>query len=197
MESSDDKNKMYKKDYWGAKLRMILTGVVVVGAVNWGTTAFGYNLVELLSNLLNNLFKTNYCFDKGIYVVVAVCGVLLASSRTTWLPFLGKSVLPGSLVPLKTPTQSNMKVSIKTEPNAKVAYWAALPTGENPDVFTAYGDYSNSGVVMSDANGNAELPILAGSGYTVPSGRRLERHVHYRVVDEHRGMMGVVRTKNY
>lgn len=197
MESFGDKNKMYKKYYWGSKLRMILTGVVIVGAVNWGTTAFGYNLVELLSRKVNCLFRSDYPFDKVIYVIVAVCGILLASSRTTWLPFLGKSVLPSNLVPLRTPTQSDMTVSIKTKPNAKVAYWAALPTGANPDVITAYGDYSNSGVVMTDANGNAELPILAGSGYTVPSGRRLERHVHYRVFDEHHGMMDMIKTKNY
>ena len=46
----------------------------------------------------------------------------------------------------------------------------------------AYGDFSNSGVVMSNSSGLAELPILAGSGYTVPSGRKLDRHVHYRVL---------------
>lgn len=197
IEGFGEKNKMFKRYYWGIKVRMILTAVVIVGALNWGATALGYNLVELLSNNLNGLLKTNYPFDKIIYIIVAICTILLASRRTTWLPFLGKSILPDSLVPLKTPAKSDMKVKIKTKPNAKIAYWAALPKGDNPDVITAYGDFSNSGVVMSDSNGIAELSVLSGSGYTVPSGRKLNRHVHYRVLGKPYGMMGRIKTKLY
>jgi uncharacterized membrane protein YuzA (DUF378 family) len=190
-------NKTFKKYYWKTKINMLLTAIVIIGAINWGATAVGYNIVELLSNNLNRLLKINYPFDKIIYIIVAICAILLASKRTTWLPFLGKSVLPGSLVSLKIPAKTDMKVKIKTKPNVKIAYWAALPKGVNPDVITAYGDYSNSGVVMSDSNGNVELPILAGSGYIVPSGRNIDRHVHYRVLDKPYGMMGRIKTKNY
>jgi len=197
MELINDKNKTFKKYYWGTKIRMFLTAIVIIGALNWGTTAIGYNLVELLSNNLNGLLKTNYPFDKIIYIIVAICAILLASRRTTWLPFLGKSILPDSLVPLKIPEKTDMKVKIKTKPNVKIAYWAALPKGDNPDVITAYGDFSNSGVVMSDSNGNVELPILAGSGYTVPSGYKIDRHVHYRILGKPYGMMGRIKTKNY
>jgi uncharacterized membrane protein YuzA (DUF378 family) len=197
MELINNKNKTFKKYYWGAKIRMFLTAIVIIGALNWGTTAVGYNLVELLSNNLNGLLKTNYPFDKIIYIIVAICAILLASRRTTWLPFLGKSILPDSLVPLKIPEKTDMKVKIKTKPNVKIAYWAALPKGDNPDVITAYGDFSNSGVVMSDSNGNVELPILAGSGYTVPSGYKIDRHVHYRILGKPYGMMGRIKTKNY
>jgi hypothetical protein len=200
MESTNNinkKNKTFKKYYWKTKIKMLLTAIVIIGAINWGATAVGYNIVELLSNNLNRLLKINYPFDKIIYIIVAICAILLASKRTTWLPFLGKSVLPGSLVPLKIPAKTDMKVKIKTKPNVKIAYWAALPKGVDPDVFTAYGDYSNSGVVMSDSNGNVELPILAGSGYIVPSGRNIDRHVHYRVLDKPYGMMGRIKTKNY
>ena len=190
-------NKTFKKYYWKTKINMLLTAIVIIGAINWGATAVGYNIVELLSNNLNKLLKINYPFDKIIYIIVAICAILLASKRTTWLPFLGKSVLPGSLVSLKIPAKTDMKVKIKTKPNVKIAYWAALPKGVDPDVITAYGDYSNSGVVMSDSNGNVELPILAGSGYIVPSGRNIDRHVHYRVLDKPYGMMGQIKTKNY
>jgi ABC-type Fe3+-hydroxamate transport system substrate-binding protein len=80
---------------------------------------------------------------------------------------------------------SNLGNSIKTKPNTKVAYWAALPKGDNPDVITAYGDYSNSGVVMSDANGNAVLQFNKGTGYIVPGGKYIRPHVHYRVFYSH------------
>lgn len=190
-------NKIFKKYYWETKIQMLLTAIVIIGALNWGATAIGYNLVELLSNNVNILLKTNYPFDKIIYIIVAICAILLSYKRTTWLPFLGKSILPDSLVPLKIPEKTDMKVKIKTKPNVKIAYWAALPKGDNPDVITAYGDFSNSGVVMSDSNGNVELPILAGSGYTVPSGYKLDRHVHYRILGKPYGMMGRIKTKNY
>ena len=90
-----------------------------------------------------------------------------------------------------------MNVTIKTVPNVKIAYWAALPKGNNPDVITAYDDYSNSGVVMSDSNGIAVLPILAGSSYIIPSGRKLDRHIHYRVFNKYYGMMDKLNTKYY
>lgn len=190
-------DKKSTKYYWSVKLQMLITAVVIIGALNWGTTALGYNLVQLLSNGVNRLLKTNLPIDKVIYIAVALCGVLLAMKKTTWLPFLGKTVFPDSLVPLNTPTKTDTKVTIKTKPNVKVAYWASLPKGELPDVVTAYSDYSNSGVVMSDANGIAELPVLAGSAYTVPSGRKISRHVHYRVLGKPFGMMGKVMTKYY
>ena len=150
-ESLNKQNKMFNNDYWKTKTNMLLTAIVIVGAINWGATSFNYNLVELLSKNLNNLLKCDYPFDKIIYIIIATCAILLATKKTTWLPFLGKSVFPESLVPLKTPANYDMKVKIKTEPNAKIAYWAALPNNNNetPDVTTAYGNFSNSGVLKS------------------------------------------------
>ena len=189
-------NKNHKY-YWEIKLKMILITLVIIGGLNYGTTAFGYNMIELLSMNINNLFKSDYKINKIIYITIAISAGLLSIKKTTWLPFLGKSVLPATLIPLKTPSKSNMKVSIKTKPNMKVAYWAALPKGDNPDVVTAYGDFSNSGVVMSDSDGIAELPILSGSCYTVPSGRKIGKHVHYRVLGEPYGMIDKINTIAY
>ena len=189
-------NKNHKY-YWEIKLKMILITLVIIGGLNYGTTAFGYNMIELLSMNINNLFKSDYKINKIIYITIAISAGLLSIKKTTWLPFLGKSVLPATLIPLKTPSKSNMKVSIKTKPNVKVAYWAALPKGDNHDVVTAYGDFSNSGVVMSDSDGIAELPILSGSCYTVPSGRKIGKHVHYRVLGEPYGMIDKINTIAY
>lgn len=190
-------NNKITKYYWSAKIRMLITAIVIIGTLNWGATAVGFNVVEKLSQSINQLLKSNIPFDKVIYIVVAVCGILLASNRTTWLPFLGTAVFPDSLVPLQQPTKSDTTITIKTKPNVKVAYWAALPKGEEPDVITAYGDYSNGGVVISDANGVAVLPVLSGSAYTVPSGRKISRHIHYRILGKPYGMMGKIKTKYY
>ena len=173
--------------------------LVIIGSINWGAHALGYNIVDKLSYTLNRTFKTNTPFNNIIYIIVAMAGLLLAMKRTTWLPFLGKSVLPESLIPLKQPTNTNVNVSIKTLPNVKIAYWAALNKGENTDVRVAYGNYENSGVVMSDDKGNALLPITVGTGYTLPSGVILSRHVHYRIIGYPKsyGMIGRVETVYY
>lgn len=181
------------------KIHMLMMAFLIIGAVNWGTHALGYNFIDILSNGINKIFHSNIPINNIIYLIVAVAGILLASERNTWLPFLGLTVFPDSLVPLVQPTKSDRSISIKTLPNVKIAYWSALNKGEKTDVYLAYGNYENSGVVVSDANGNATLPIMTGTGYTLPSGVVLPRHVHYRIVNsqEYNGMMGRIETVNY
>jgi uncharacterized membrane protein YuzA (DUF378 family) len=181
------------------KLHMFLMALVIIGSINWGTTALGYNIVEHLSNYINILFKTTLHLDKIIYLLVAISAILLASKRDTWLPFLGISVLPDAIIPLSHPTPTDKIIKIKTLPNVKIAYWAALNKGDKTPVIVAYNNYENSGVVMSDENGNASFPILTGSGYTLPSGKVLSRHLHYRIIgnSENKGMMNRIETINY
>ena len=178
---------------------IILMSLIIIGSVNWGAHALGYNLIDRLSYTLNKLFNSNIPINKIIYIIVAITGLWLASKRTTWLPFLGKTVFPESLVPLKQPLNADTTVKIKTIPNVKIAYWAALNKGDNTDVMSAYGNYENSGVTMSDENGDAVLPIMTGTGYTLPSGTILPRHVHYRIVNysDSCGIMGKIETVYY
>jgi uncharacterized membrane protein YuzA (DUF378 family) len=55
--------------------------LVVIGALNWGAQAGGFNLVTLLGNGLSNLLG-NESYGKGlevvVYVLVALSGVLVA-----------------------------------------------------------------------------------------------------------------------
>lgn len=181
-ENCKNKKKMFKF-YLMTKIKMLVTAVVIIGAINWGTTALGYNLVEMLSKFINTSLKTDLPIDKAIYILVALCGITLASKRTTWLPFLGTTILPSNLVTKQTPDKANKKIKVKVQPNAKVAYWAATGKDKNDqNVFDAYGNHINSGVVVADNKGNAELQIIEGGGYKVPNGKRIPRHVHYRVV---------------
>ncbi len=178
------------------KINMILLSVVIIGSLNWGFTAFGYNLVQLLSELINRQFNSSVPIDKFVYLMVALCAIILAYNRNTWLPFLGKTVIPEPLIPLRTPANPNKKIQIKTIPNAKIIYWAASGKDIKQDYKLAYGDYSNSGVVMSDSKGNAELVFTEGSGYNVPSGKTLPRHVHYRIMHSE-AMMSQIYTVEY
>ena len=106
-------------------INLVCTLLVIVGALNWGAHVFNVNLVTILSSSLNKLIamvaSKNYeiRFDVVVYALVFSAAVILASQKSTWLPFLGSSVLPSSLVPLKTPLNNNQVVSINTKPNTK------------------------------------------------------------------------------
>lgn len=170
--------------YW---VRIVLVGLVLVGGLNWGFHAFGYNLVSGLSKAVG--IKT---LERVIYTLVAVSAFILLFDRTIWLPFLGESVLPESIVPLKS-HDGDTSVEIYVSPNAKVAYWAANP-GANPeiDVESAYKGFENSGVVKADVTGRAVLKFNKGTAYVVPTGVHLKSHVHYREVSG--VMMGPVQS---
>ena len=178
-------------------LQRVLLSIIIIGCLNWGTTSYGYNLVEILSKFINKTLNTKYPIDKIIYIIISLTALLVASNKHFWLPFLGNTVLPSSIVPLKTIANFNKNITIQTTPNTKIVFWAALPRGENPLVTEAYDDYSNSGVVMSDSTGIAILPIIEGSSYIIPNGKKLNRHVHYRAFCEHSGMLGEVHTVFY
>jgi uncharacterized membrane protein YuzA (DUF378 family) len=188
MNSIKNCNKMY----------LILVTLVLIGAINWGTTAFGYNLVNIIKNTLNKAVGMETYLDKIIYVLVALAAVKLASNRDFWLPFLGKTVLPSSLIPLKN-IVGDTTIEVNVSPNTKVAYWASLPqkTTEIPKVENAYGDYKNAGVVLSDKNGIAKLIINKGTNYIVPDGKEISRHVHYRELDQDMGFIGKIYTHYY
>ena len=184
-------------------IHMILIALVLIGALNWGFHTFGYNLVEMLNRFLSGVFKRRLSVDRVIYVVVALSAVVLAFKRDTWLPFLGESVLPGAVVPLKKNLGDTI-VDVKVQPGAKVAYWAAKPltsiTTEVavnevavPSVKAAYDNFENSGVVVANDQGNAILVFNKGTSYIVPGGKEIKSHVHYREFSEN-GIMGPIQS---
>lgn len=185
-------------------VHMILVALVLVGALNWGFHAFGYNLVEMLNRFLSGVFKRRLSLNTIIYVVVALSALVLAFRRDTWLPFLGDSVLPGAVVPEKK-NSGDTTVDVHVKPLAKVAYWAAKPdvdggadksdgaSSDVPKVRDAYAHFENSGVVIASDAGVATLVFNKGTSYIVPSGKEIKSHVHYREFGED-GMMGPVQS---
>ena len=186
--------------YMKTKLHMFYVGLVLVGAFNWGTTAFGFNIVEKLNNLINNLVGRKTNIDTFIYVIIAISAIILAFQMKTWLPFLGEAAFPSSaLVPNRVNKNGSISLDIKVTPNTRIAYWASqeIKGKKIPKVNEAYGDFSNSGVVVSDSDGNVSLLIAPSTSYIVPSGRKIPKHVHYRELDQEWGMIGEVQTVYY
>jgi hypothetical protein len=186
--------------YVKSLIRMVLTGFVIFGSLNYGLTAINYNLIEDSSHKLNNYFNKNLHLNIILYSMIAISGIVLMFQTTTWLPFLGPCAFPTKgLIPNKVNSIGTKVVKVNVKPNTRVAYWASLPIQNNnvPYVEDAYADFSNSGVVTSDSNGVAELRILPGSAYTVPFNKKIEKHIHYRELDNRLGMMGELKTVYY
>jgi len=189
-----------KSIYFRVKLHMVLIALVIIGAINWGTTAFGYNLVEILNYQINSLFGRETYFNRVVYVIIALAAIKLAFQKKTWLPFLGYTAFPSkAFIPMKENKNGTLKVQVSVKPNTRVAYWASLhrKSEDVPLVDDAYGNFSNSGVVMSDNNGVAILSIMPSTSYIIPSGREVPRHIHYRMLDLPHGMMSDVKTVYY
>ena len=105
-------------------IRMIITGIVLFGAIHYGAMIFDFNLAEYLNLVFFRVFRKRGVVDKVIYAIFAICALILAFDRTTWLPFLGDTVLPSAGVPLKTNVGDTV-VDVKVAPGAKVVFWAA------------------------------------------------------------------------
>lgn len=184
--------------YWKVKARMVLLVLILFVVFNSMLGSFGYNLVDMFSNKISSIVGKNLHLNKIFFLIVFFAGVIIALNRTTWLPFLGWTALPGSLVPLKE-NKGDITVTVNTQPNTRVAYWSAIAQKDTPvpTVLSAYKNFSNSGVVTSDNNGVALLTLQSGTDYVVPSGKTIKRHVHYRTLDHEYGMIGPVMTAYY
>ena len=162
-------------------------GFLILGSFNWGFIGL------LKKNVIEGIIgKTP--FTTLIYVCIGISAFLLFFNRDTYLPFLGESVFPSSILQEQTPSGATRTIRINTMPHTKVVYWASEP-GDNisKKSFTvAYGKYENAGVTTSDASGVAILKIREPQPYKILF-VTLRPHVHYRIVKES-GFLGPFRT---
>lgn len=164
--------------------------IVLIGALNWGLIgAFRVNLVD-------RVFGKGAVAAKVLYIVVGLCALAIAFNRDTYLPFLGESVFPCSVLADQVPPGATRSVQVAAEPGSKVVYWATEP-GEDRGVLSdwkiAYGKFMNAGVATTDTSGVATLKVREPQPYIVPFKGRLEPHVHFRVCGP-TGFVGRIKT---
>ncbi len=154
-------------------LAMIL---VIIGSLNWGLVGtLNVNLVQLLFS--------NGIIARTIYIAVAIAAISLMFHRDTYLPFLGKTVMPCSILSDKIPTGASETVIVHVRPNAKVLYWATESSTAGLEKVQSWKKaytYENAGVCTADKKGVAVLKVRKPQAYTVPYKGLLAPHVHYR-----------------
>jgi hypothetical protein len=156
--------------------------------------------VLLILGGLNYLFTTITQTNESLIFRVLSLSVGLAAiyflfDRDFYLPFLGKCVIP---VGTQRETKDLKQVLLNNlPPNTHIIYWAAKSGSPEiaPNPMDAYADYSNSGIVKTNENGQATINIACPIAYNVHY-KRLRKHLHYRYeLPEYRGMFSKVYTK--
>lgn len=170
-------------------VQKVAIALVIVGAINWGMIG------SLRVNLLERLLGKGSGAARIVYTLVGVAALLLAFNRDTYLPFLGESVFPCSVLSDQTPPGATRSVTVQAEPGAKVVFWASEPADGSgiPSWKGAYRNYLNAGVATADASGKAVLKVREPQSYTVPFKGTLDAHVHFRICGP-TGFIGRIKT---
>lgn len=126
----------------------------------------------------------------SLFFVAAAATVWLVMQRTTWLPFLGPTVMPVGLLDVKTPRDSDFAIVLPAPKHAvKAVYWGSVIAADDP--VEAYGGYTNGGIA-DVVDGKVKFALMKPKVYKV-GGRALRRHVHYRWIGP-KGMLSAVKT---
>ncbi len=183
-------NSIFEGRYFKKLLFKIAMIFVIIGALNWLLIGiFDFNLVSYLfgKSMIENL----------IYIIVGLSAIGIMFDRDTYLPFLGQTIAPCSVLENREPPGATKEIKIVISPNSKVLYWAAEPANENLKNINswkeAYLKYENAGVATSNGEGVAVLKVREPQSYSVPFKGKLNPHVHYRVCDNS-GFMSRVNT---
>lgn len=165
--------------------------LLIIGGLNW--LLVGLFNVNVVSRIFGKSILTT-C----VYVLVGISALAIMFDRDTYLPFLGPTIVPCSVLETRDPPGATREVKLNVGPNVKIIYWAAEPSsGEKLNSWkNAYLDYQNAGVAVSNGNGEAVLKIREPQSYKVPFKGKLAPHVHYRVCGNGNdaGWMGKINT---
>ncbi len=186
----DTENYVFDKKYTHLLVQKVAYGFLIFGAIV--CLIFGAANTNLVTGLFGEGFVSSM-----IFTLIGFAGLYFILQRDYYLPFLGETVMPCSILEDRTPPGADREVAIQVAPGAKVLYWAAEPSNEDlkhiNDWKDAYAKFENVGVTTADNAGNIILKVRTPQPYTVPFKGRIEPHIHYRVC-EPRGMIGRINT---
>lgn len=151
-------------------------------------------LLAALQSFGSNVLASKWA--KLVTVIALVGAVYLGTSRDFYMPFLGPTIIPTSVLQVGSPKDASVAMAVDAPAGAThVMYWAAAPsTSPAASPMAAYEGFNNAGIVQV-AGGRATLRLACPGTYTVMRNKLLPRHVHYRFIFEN-GMTSSVKTAN-
>jgi len=180
-----------EKSYIQKKAFALAMLMLVLGGLNIGS------MFLFKTDILSYMFGKKTFVTNVIVMLIVLSAVCIGFHRDTYLPFLGTSVMPCSLLNPQVPTEADFEFQLALRPGSKVLYWAAEPANHELQFVQnwkkAYRDFKNAGVTVADHTGNASLKVRKPQSYSVPFKGELQPHIHYRVCED-LGMMGPVQT---
>jgi hypothetical protein len=160
------------------------------------TIGLGSGIMFIMNSMFNMVDNSN-SIVRLISITGLICLILMILNRDTFLPFLSENFIPEKFLKLedRIPSKFESKLKLVVKPNSKIIYWAADPGKEiSQNWKKGYGNFDNSGVVESDINGHAEIPIVCPNRYIVHGYKILPKHVHYRVYSKNTQMLSRIYT---
>jgi uncharacterized membrane protein YuzA (DUF378 family) len=182
---------MISSDYVYKKLFAIAMVLLVVGGLNIGLMALTGK------DFLTVVMGRGTMIANGLFLAIGLSALAIAFFRDSYLPFLGPTIVPSSLLAASTPEGADYEVRVLVKPGQKVMFWAAEPDNKELESLVdwrqAYLSFRNAGVAIADQSGYVTLKVRKPQPYQVPMRRTLSPHIHYRVFLED-GMLGRVET---
>jgi uncharacterized membrane protein YuzA (DUF378 family) len=161
-------------------LHLVAAAFLVLGGLVWGV--LGLTKSNIVEYLLGRRLAP------AIYLLVGLAALYLGLRVATYLPFLGETIVPCSILKDQEPDHADTVVYLHgLLPGAKILFWAAEPATVGLATIQtwqqAYLDYANAGVTTVDEAGHAALRIRRPQPYIAPIMGALTAHVHWRVCD--------------
>lgn len=158
-------------------LHMIVVFVVLLSAATW--------------LFLGALMTDVPLMLRFVMVIVGVLAIVIMPNRDMYLPFLGQTALPASVLQDTEPKGNVVLALDKLPPNVKVIFWAAEEITESKTKHDkviigprkAYEHSLNGGITTSSNTGVAHVTIACPQQYTVSRlgiDKVLPRHIHFR-----------------
>jgi hypothetical protein len=143
-------------------------------------------------------------FVRILSFIVIISSIYLATNRDTYLPFLGKTILPQPLTKSeKIPEGANVDYILNLNGysnGSKVFYWGAKlnnKKGITPNPLDIYGDFTNSGI-STVKNEKAIIKFYCPDKYSVKSSHKNNSNhyhdIHYRIECPDTGILSSIRT---
>ena len=165
--------------------------ILIIGGINVSYSAF------YKTDLVTQVVGKKSILPTLLYILMGISALCIGFSRDTYLPFLGPSVIPCSVLSPIVPDDADFEVNIQTNPGNKVLYWASEPKNDDlhkiNDWKQAYLQYKNAGVAIANEQGVAILQVRKPQSYTLPIKGELQPHIHYRICRDD-GFIGRVET---